>query len=104
MQRELKGRSKELTIVGIVREIENNRAYSRVGIKCGDEIYVVKPNEEGKNLQYETGNKVEATGIVSKTKNGNRRIAVTDYRVYEMDEDDLDDYGADSDYNFRDGY
>ena len=45
-------------------------------------------NEEGKNLQYEVGNKVEATGIISRTKDGLRRITVTGYEVYEMPEDD----------------
>ena len=74
-----------------------------MGIICGDKIYEVKQNEEGKSLLYETGNKVEATGIVSVTKNGERRITVSDYRVYEMDEDDFDDYGADADYYFKDG-
>lgn len=29
---------------------------------------------------------------------------MTDYRVYETDEDDLDDYGADPDFYLKDGY
>lgn len=29
---------------------------------------------------------------------------VADYRVYETDEDDLDDYGADPDFYLKDGY
>lgn len=95
---------KEITIIGIVREIEEKRKYYRVGIAAGNEIYVVHLNEEGKNLQYEVGNKVEATGIISRTKDGHRRIAVTGYEVYEMDEDDFEEFGGDPDYYFRDVY
>jgi hypothetical protein len=59
---------------------------------------VVKLNEEGKNLLYEVGNKVEATGIITRTKDGLRRIDVTGYEVYEMDEEDLEEFGVDFDY------
>jgi hypothetical protein len=104
MQKELKCSNKEIIIIGIVREIGENWKSHRIGIVNGSEIYVVKLNEEGKNLLYEVGNKVEATGIVSKTKKGELRIAVTGYRVYEMDEDDLDDYGSDPDYYLSEKY
>ena len=57
---------------------------------------MVPLNDEGKNLLYEVGNKVEATGSISRTKDGLRRIDVTNYEVFEMDEDDLEE--------FRDGY
>jgi hypothetical protein len=62
---------------------------------------VVKLNEEGKNLLYEVGNKVEATGIITRTKDGLRRIDVTGYEVYEMDEEDLEEFGVDFDYYLR---
>jgi hypothetical protein len=103
MQNELQRRNKETTIIGIVREIEDKRKFCRAGIACGNQIYVVKLNEAGKDLLYEVGNKVEATGILSETGTGDRRIKVTDYRVFEMDEDDLDDYGVDPDFYFNDG-
>ena len=103
MKKELQWRNKETTIIGIVREIEDKRKSCRAGIACGHKIYVVKPNEAGKDLLYEVGNKVEATGILSETGTGDQRITVTDYRVYEVDEDDLDDYGVDPDFYFRDG-
>jgi hypothetical protein len=62
---------------------------------------VVKLNEEGKNLLYEVGNKVEATGIITRTKDGFCRIDVTGYEVYEMDEEDLEEFGVDFDYYLR---
>ena len=88
MGKELQESRKEITIIGIVRE---NRDYWKsypVGIASEAGIYVVAMNEEGKNLQYEVGNKVEATGIISRTKDGLNRIAVSGYEVYEMPEDD----------------
>ena len=88
---------REITIVGIVKEIGANGKTSRIGIKSGNEMYRVKQNEEGNNLFYEVGNKVEATGIISRTKDGLRRIDVTGYEVFEMDEDDPD-------YSVRDEY
>ena len=91
---------KEITIIGFVREIEDNGKLYRVGIASGNDIYVVKLNAEGINLLYEVGNKVEATGFISKTKNGLCRIDVSVYEVYEMDEDDLEEFGVDSDYYF----
>ncbi|MGD8522638.1 MAG: hypothetical protein PVF56_15935 [Desulfobacterales bacterium] len=104
MGKERKESNKEITIIGIVREIGHKWKSYQVGIATGTEIYVVKLNEEGKNLQYEVGNKVEATGIISRTKDGLRRIDVSNYEVYEMDEDDLEEFGVDSDYYFKDGY
>jgi hypothetical protein len=90
----------EVTIIGFVREIQDRGKSYRVGIAVGDEIYMVTLNDEGKNLLYEVGNKVEATGFISKTKNGLCRIDVSVYEVYEMDEDDLEEFGVDSDYYF----
>jgi len=54
---------------------------------------VVAMNDEGKNLQYEVDNKVEATGIISRTKDGFSQIAVSGYEVYEMTEDDPETSG-----------
>ena len=92
---------KEITIIGFVKEIEEYGKLYRVGIASGDEIYVVKLNAEGINLLYEVGNKVKATGIISKTKEGLCRIDVSGYEVYEMDEDYLEEFGVDSDYYFN---
>jgi hypothetical protein len=85
--------NKEITIIGIVREIEGNWQPCRVGIAAENGSYVVRMIEEGKNLQYEVGNKVEATGFLSKTKDGVRQITVTGYEVYEMSEDDPEEFG-----------
>jgi len=103
MGKEQKDNNKEIMIIGIVKEIGDRRNAARVGIATGDNIYVVKLNEEGKNLLYEVGNKVEATGIITRTKDGRCRIDVTGYEVYEMDEEDLEEIGADYDYYFRHG-
>ena len=104
MRKEQTEIKKVFTIVGIVREIEDRRELGRVGIACGNEIYAVKLNAEGKNLLYEVGNKVEATGTISRTKDGIRRIEVINYEVYEMDDDDLEEFGVDPDYYFKDGH
>jgi hypothetical protein len=101
MRKEPKDNNKEITIIGIVREIEDNWKSCRVGIAAENEIYVVQLNEDGKNLQYEVGNKVEATGFLSKTKDGVRRITVTGYEVYEMTEDDPEEFGYGLEYNSR---
>ena len=101
MRKEQTESKKEITIVGIVREIEDKKKSYRVGIAAGNEIYVVQLNEEGKNLQYEVGNKVDATGIISRTKDGVRRITVTGYEVYEMTEDDPEEFGYGLEYNSR---
>jgi hypothetical protein len=92
---------KETTIIGFVREINGHPKSYRVGIAAGDQIYVVKLNEEGKNLLYEVGNKVEATGIITKTKDGCCRIDVSGYEVYEMDEEDLEEFGFDFDWEVK---
>lgn len=84
---------KEITIIGFVREIGNKWKSGRIGISAENEFFAVKANEEGNNLLYEVGNKVEATGIISRTKDGRLQINVTGYEVFEMDEDDLEDYG-----------
>lgn len=55
---------------------------------------MVRMNAEGKNLQSEVANKVEATGIITIARDGRRRIDVTGYEVYEMDEDDLEEFSG----------
>ena len=87
------GDKKEITIIGFVKEIGNSWRSGGIGISAGDNFYAVKPNEEGNNLTYEVGNLVEATGVVSRTKDGRQQINVNGYEVFEMDEDDRDDYG-----------
>ena len=93
MRKKAAEEEKESTIVGFVKDTGDNRKSGRIGIFAGSDLYAVDPNEEGHNLLYEVGNKVEATGIVSRTKDGRRRIHVTGYEVFEMDEDDLEEYG-----------
>jgi len=94
MGKELRESNEEITIIGIVKEFEDNWRSYRVGIATQNGSYMVRMNEEGKNLQYEVGNKVEATGIITRAKDGCRRIDVTGYEVYEMDEDDLEEFGG----------
>ena len=103
MPKENNERQKVITIVGIVKEIKDSRKIYRVGIAVGNEIYAVQPNEEGQNLLYEVGNKVEATGIISRTKDVRRRIEVTGYEVFEMDEDDPEEFDYSLEYNSKRG-
>ena len=98
MGRELRESGEEITIIGIVKEFDDNWKSYRVGIITENGSYVVRMNEEGKNLQYEVGNKVEATGIITRTKDGLRRIEITGYEVFEMDEDDLEEFGGEPEY------
>ena len=98
MGKEPKESNEEITIIGIVKEFEDNWKSYRVGIATENGSYMVRMNEEGKNLQYEVGNKVEATGIITRTKDGLRRIDVSGYEVFEMDEEDLEDFGGGSEY------
>jgi hypothetical protein len=96
MGKELREINEEIAIIGIVKEFEDNWKSYRVGIATENGSYVIRMNEEGKNLQYEVGNKIEATGIITRTKDGLRRIEVTGYEVYEMAEDDPEEF----DYDF----
>ncbi len=84
---------RDITIIGFVKEFGDGRKSGRLGISTDNGFYAVKPGQEENNLLYEVGNKVEATGIVSRTKDGRLQIDVTGYEVFEMDEDDLEDYG-----------
>lgn len=101
MPKENNERQKAITIVGIVREIKDSRKNYRVGIAVGDEMYAVQPNEEGQNLLYEVGNKVEASGIISRTKDLRPRIEVTGYEVYETDEDDPEEFDYSLKYKLK---
>lgn len=101
MRRKAREGKKETTIIGFVREISHNPKQIRVGIAVGNEIYAVQPNEEGQNLMYEVGNKVEATGIVSSTKDVRRRFEVTGYEVFELSEDDPEEFDHGLKYNFK---
>lgn len=103
MGKERRESNEEITLIGFVKEFEDNLKSYRVGIATENGSYLVRMNEEGKNLQYEVGNKVEATGIITRTKDGRRRIDVTGYEVYEMDEDDLEEFGGDPEYYFSKG-
>ena len=98
MKKDTRESDKEIAIIGIVKEFDDNWMSYRVGIATENGSYLVRMNAEGKNLRYEVGNKVEATGIITRTKDGLRRIDVTGYEVFEMDEDDLEEFGADPEY------
>ena len=101
MRKDYAESKKEITIVGVVREIVDTGNCCRVGIAVGNEIYAFQPNEEGQNLIYEVDNKVEATGIISRTKDVRRRIEVIGYEVYEMSEDDPEEFDYGLKYNFK---
>ena len=83
---------KEITIIGFVKEVYANWKAPKVCVANEDGIYVVKMNAEGKNLQYEVGNKVKVSGTITRANDGIRRISVSGYEVYEMEEDGPDDF------------
>jgi len=91
---------KKITINGIVKEIGANWKAPRVCVVAEDGIYLVMMKAEGKNLFYEVGNKVEATGIISKTRDGFRRITVSGYEVFEMNDDYHHEFGYEPENDF----
>lgn len=92
---------KEVTIVGVVEEIEDE-SDSGVIIATDDDDYVVEPNKQGKRLSQEVDMDVEVTGIVTKDEEGTKRISVTKFEVLESDDDDEIYYGDDDDELYDD--
>jgi hypothetical protein len=94
---------KEITIIGVVEEIEDESG-DGVIIATDDDDYVVELNKQGKRLSQEVDMDVEVTGIVTKDGDGTKRISVTKFEVLESDDDDDDEiyYGDDDDESFDD--
>ena len=95
---------KEMTIVGVVEEIEEEDG-NGVIIATDDDDYVVELNKQGKRLSQEVDMDVEVTGIITKNGDGTKRITVTKFEVLESDDDDDDDemyYGDDDDESYDD--
>ena len=95
---------KEMTIVGVVEEIEEEDG-NGVIIATDDDDYVVELNKQGKRLSQEVDMDVEVTGIITKSGDGTKRITVTKFEVLESDDDDDDDemyYGDDDDESYDD--
>jgi hypothetical protein len=82
--------SMALTIIGKVKEKNDDRRETGISIISDEGVFDVKMDAEGRNLLYEVGNKVKITGNITTTKNGIRRISVAGYEVFEFDEDDPD--------------
>jgi hypothetical protein len=102
-----KNTGKEITIVGVVEENEEEGATGLI-IATDDDDYVVELNKQGKRLSQEVDMDVEVTGFVTKDGDGTKRITVTKFEVLESDDDDDDDdedeifYGDDDDEIFDD--
>ncbi|HUV78133.1 MAG TPA: hypothetical protein VMW06_08740 [Desulfobacterales bacterium] len=86
---------KEVTIVGVVEEIEDEEGNSGLIISTDDDAYEVELNKQGKRLFQEVDMDVEVTGFVTKNDDGTKRITVTGFDV--LDSDDDDDYDDDDD-------
>jgi len=92
---------KEVTIVGVVEEIEDEEGNSVLIISADDDDYEVELNKQGKRLFQEVDMDVEVTGFVTQNDDGARRITVTGFDVLDSyDDDDDDDYDDDDD-DFR---
>jgi hypothetical protein len=87
---------KEVTIVGVVEEIEDESG-GGVIIATDDDDYLVELDKQGKRLSQEVDMDVEVTGIVTKDEEGTKRISVTKFEVLESDDDDEIYYGDDDD-------
>ena len=81
---------KEITIVGVVEEYEEEGGIGLI-IATDDEDYVVEHNKQSKMLSREVDSDVEVTGYVSKNSDGTKRITVTSFEVLDFDDDDDDD-------------
>jgi hypothetical protein len=87
---------KEITIVGVVEEYEEEGGIGLI-IATDDEDYVVEHNKQSKMLSREVDSDVEVTGYVSKNSNGTKRITVTSFDVLDFDDDDDEPYDDDDD-------
>jgi len=86
---------KEVTIVGVVEEIEDEEGTLGLIISTDDDDYVVELNKQGKRLFQEVEMDVEVTGFVTRNDDETKRITVTGFEVIESDDDD--DYDDDDD-------
>lgn len=87
---------KEITIVGVVEEYEEEGGIGLI-IATDDEDYVVEHNKQSKMLYREVDSDVEVTGYVSKNSDGTKRITVTSFEVLDFDDDDDEPYDDDED-------
>jgi hypothetical protein len=94
---------KEITIVGVVEELEEEGDTGLI-IATDDDDYVVELNKQGKRLSQEVDMDVEVTGFVTKNGDGTKRITVTRFEVLEFDDDDDDEtyYDDDDDETYYD--
>jgi hypothetical protein len=79
--------NREITVIGIVKEIIANWKVPRVCILTEDGIFLVKMKAQDKNLIYEIGNKIKATGSVSETRDGFRSLSITGYQAVDIGKD-----------------
>jgi hypothetical protein len=89
----MKKANKLETIVGFVEETDEDDVVGVI-ISTDEEPYIVEMNKQGKRLLQEVGSEVEATGEVTRDKDGNKTISIRGYEVFE-DEDEDDDYDED---------
>jgi len=92
--------TKEITIVGVIEEYEEEEDTGLI-IATDDDDYVVELNKQGKRLSQEVGMDVEATGFVTKDGDGTKRITVTKFEVFDSDDDDEDEMFYDDDDDTR---
>ena len=78
---------RKIAIIGYVKEIGANWKTPRVSIISPDGLYLVAMKAAGKNLFNEIGNRVKATGNLSKSREGFRRISVSSCVVFELRKD-----------------
>ena len=95
MQKQRKNIAKEMTITGFVEEFDSIE--DGIGILIAaddDENYVVEPNKKGRKLSAFIDERVKATGLVTKDRDGLKYINVSTFNVFE-DIEDYQDYEDD---------
>ena len=85
-----KKQNKKITIEGYVDSVDEGDEEAGIIISTDEEEFIVEPNIRGKELADLIGVLVRVSGTVTRTKSGENRIAVNDYKILE-EEDDWDD-------------
>jgi len=88
---------KEITIFGIIEEIENDDDSIGLIIETDEEDYIVEMDKKGKELLDEIDINIEATGVVTKGEDGVNHITISSFELFEPD-DDFDD----DDFDYQD--
>ena len=85
MQQKKKNIAREMTITGFVEEFDSIENGIGILIAADDgENYVVESNKTGRKLNSFIDEKVKATGMVTKDRDGLLYVTVNSFKVFEI--------------------